>query len=518
MENMHWPLLSILTWLPLAGALLTLLVNNRDAAQEAANARAVALWVSVITLILSGLLLAGFRHDMYGMQFEEKHAWIPDLNINYHMGVDGLSVMFVALTALLTPLCILVSWTSITERVKHYMAAFLALESAVIGVFCALDFALFYIFWEAMLIPMFLIIGIWGGENRVYATLKFFIYTFAGSLLMLVAMLYLYNVSGGSFDIQKLAELDLPLNVQILLWLAFFAAFAVKVPMWPFHTWLPDAHVQAPTAGSVILAGILLKMGGYGFLRFNLPILPEATAYFAPAMFWLSAIAIVWAALVAFAQTDIKKMIAYSSVSHMGFVTLGIFAGTSDALNGAILQMVNHGVVSAALFMLIGVIYERMHTRNITHFGGVVQPMPVYAGIFMVFMLASVALPGTNSFVGEFLILSGAYPVAQAATIVACSGVVLGALYMLWLYRKMIFGEAKHTAVRELEDMNAREVAMFIPLILAVFYIGLMPDKTIDISRLAVEKLRSQSIALPQSAIGEYALPTLPAAPTEEMH
>ncbi|MDD9919293.1 MAG: NADH-quinone oxidoreductase subunit M, partial [Alphaproteobacteria bacterium] len=351
---------------------------------------------------------------------------------------------------------------------------------------------LFYVFWEAMLIPMFLLIGIWGGENRIYAALKFFLYTFVGSVLMLAAMLYLYQRGGGSFDIQHLAELNLTLIEQKWLWLALFAAFAVKVPMWPFHTWLPDAHVQAPTAGSVILAGILLKMGAYGFLRFSLPILPDASTFFAPMMFALSAIAIVWAALVAFAQVDVKKMIAYSSVSHMGFVTLGIFAGTADAMQGAILQMVNHGIVSAALFMLIGVVYDRMHTRNLTHFGGLVERMPIYASIFMVFMLASVGLPGTNSFVGEFLILSGSYAVAQVATLVAISGVVLGALYMLWLYRKMVFGEAKNTTVRKLNDVNMREIVMFIPLIFFVFYIGLMPDKTLDITRESVRELAAK--------------------------
>jgi NADH-quinone oxidoreductase subunit M len=486
-------ILSTLIWLPLLGAGLIMLIRQQDKLQEARNARAVALWVSLANLLLAVLMLMGFSQSTTTMQFVEKMSWIPQFDIYYHLGVDGISVLFVVLTALLTPICILVSWESITERVKGFMAAFLALEGFVIGVFCALDFVLFYVFWEAMLIPMFLIIGIWGGENRVYAALKFFLYTFVGSVLMLAAMVYFYTVPGGSFDIQALALLSLSPMEQKFLWLALFAAFAVKVPMWPFHTWLPDAHVQAPTAGSVILAGILLKMGAYGFLRFSLPILPDASYAFAPLVFTLSVIAIVWAALVAFAQADVKKMIAYSSVSHMGFVTLGIFAGTPDAVNGAVLQMVNHGIVSAALFMLIGVVYDRMHTRNLTYFGGIVNTMPVYAAIFLIFTLASVALPGTNNFVGEFLVLSGSYPVAQGYTVVAVFGVVLGALYMLWLARRMIFGEVKSQSIKNLQDVSGREVVMFLPLIVLVFYIGLLPNQTLGVMNKSVETLLVRS-------------------------
>lgn len=483
-----YPILSILTFLPILGALVVLLVKSQDEAVQNRNARHVALWISLGNLLLAGVMLSSFSISTSTMQMVEQHAWLPAFNINYHLGVDGISVLFVVLTALLTPICIAVSWNSITSRVKQYLAAFLALEGCVIGVFCALDFVLFYVFWEAMLIPMFLIIGIWGGENRVYATLKFFLYTFAGSVLMLVAMLYLYNASGGSFDIQNLAGLELALLEQKWLWLALFAAFAVKVPMWPFHTWLPDAHVQAPTAGSVILAGILLKMGAYGFLRFSIPILPDASEFFTPLIYTLSVVGIIYAALVAFVQTDVKKMIAYSSVSHMGFVTLGIFAATEDAVSGAIMQMVNHGIVSSALFMLVGVVYDRLHTRDLAKFGGLVQPMPIFAAVMMIFTLASVALPGTNSFVGEFLILSGSYKVAQWPTVLATIGVVLGALYMLWLYRKMVMG-VPQAQVAKLTDMTTRERMMFVPLIILVFYLGLVPNPTLKLMQPSVEKL-----------------------------
>ncbi len=502
---LDFPILSVLILLPLFGAVALLLSNNTDTQQQDTNVKVVALWTSLATLFVSLIMLFNFDHSTAAMQFVEKYTWIETFNAFYHVGVDGISVLFVVLTALLTPLCILASWKGITKNVKSFMAAFLALEAFVIGVFCALDFLLFYIFWEAMLIPMFLIIGIWGGENRVYAAMKFFLYTFVGSVLMLIAMIYLYGAAGGSFDIQAMSTLSLPLAVQIPLWLALFAAFAVKVPMWPFHTWLPDAHVQAPTAGSVILAGVLLKMGAYGFLRFSLPILPDASAYFAPMMMTLSVIAIIYAALVAFAQTDIKKLIAYSSVSHMGFVTLGIFAGTQEAVEGAILQMVNHGIVSSALFMLVGVIYDRMHTRDLSRFGGLVNRMPVYAAVMMLFTMASVGLPGTNSFVGEFLILVGSYPVAQKYVVLATMGVLFGAIYMLWLYRKMVFGEAVHTDVRKLTDMNRREIAMFIPLILLVLWIGLAPNFTLDFMGTSVEKLIAQATAYEPTQVAQLA-------------
>lgn len=483
-------MLTILTFLPLVGALFMLLIPG-STELRAQNAKKLALLFSSVTFILSLSMLSSFDPSNPAMQFETKNGWIETLNANYHMGVDGISILFVVLTALLTPICILVSWKSITERVPLYMAAFLALEAFVIGVFCALDMLLFYVFWEAMLIPMFLIIGIWGGENRIYAALKFFLYTFLGSVLMLVALVYLYIENGNSFDILSMHGMYLDTNVQMWLFAAFFAAFAVKVPMWPFHTWLPDAHVQAPTAGSVILAGILLKMGAYGFLRFSIPILPDATYIFTPFIYVLSTIAIIYAALVAFAQTDVKKMIAYSSVSHMGFITLGIFAATTESVQGAVMQMINHGIVSAALFMLIGVIYDRMHTREIDRFGGIVNRMPFYAALFMLFTMAAIGLPGTNSFVGEFLILTGSYGAANAQvyTVIACFGVVLGAVYMLSLYKRMILGEPKTQDIMRLQYMDKREKLMFLPLVVLVLYLGFAPNKMLNITEASVVNL-----------------------------
>lgn len=486
---MEYPILSILTFLPLLGALFVMMVKNDDQEIENRNARQVALWISGVTLILSLYALSQFDASSAAIQFEEIVPWVPGFNMFYHVGVDGISLPFIILTALLTPICILVSWESINKRVKSYMACFLVLEAFVIGVFCALDFVLFYVYWEAMLIPMFLIVGIWGGENRIYASLKFFLYTFVGSVLMLIAIMYLYFAGDYSFNILEMRNLELTMQAQMLIWLALFAAFAVKVPMWPFHTWLPDAHVQAPTAGSVILAGILLKLGGYGFLRFSMPILPEATDFFAPYMFGLSVIAIVYTALVAFAQTDVKKLIAYSSVSHMGFVTLGIFAATVESVQGSIMQMINHGIVSSALFMLIGVIYDRMHTREISRFGGVVNVMPIYAVLFMLFTMAAVGLPGTNSFVGEFLILLGSYENAQIYTVLACSGIVLGAVYMLSLYKRMVMGQAESDEVRRLTDMKPREILMFVPLIVLVIYLGLAPNGMLDLTEASVQNL-----------------------------
>ncbi len=490
METINTNMLTILTFLPLVGALFMVLIPGNEETR-ASNAKKLALLFSTVTLILSLAMLSGFDASNPNMQFELNKGWISSLNANYHMGVDGISILFVVLTALLTPICILVSWNSITKRVPLYMAAFLSLEAFVIGVFCALDMLLFYVFWEAMLIPMFLIIGVWGGENRVYAALKFFLYTFLGSVLMLVALVYLYLENGNSFDILSMHGMYLDTNVQIWLFLAFFAAFAVKVPMWPFHTWLPDAHVQAPTAGSVILAGILLKMGAYGFLRFSMPIMPEATYIFTPYIYALSAIAIVYTALVAFAQTDIKKIIAYSSVSHMGFVTLGIFAATVESVQGSVMQMINHGIVSSALFMLIGVIYDRMHTRDISRFGGIVNRMPLYATLFMLFTMAAVGLPGTNSFVGEFLILTGSYGAehAQLYVVIACLGIVLGAVYMLSLYKRMIMGEPVTQEIMRLKHMEKREVFMFMPLVALVIYLGLAPNAALNVTEAAVTKL-----------------------------
>ncbi|MCP5404814.1 MAG: NADH-quinone oxidoreductase subunit M [Pseudomonadaceae bacterium] len=514
------PPLTTLIFLPLLGALLTLLVSHPNAAQQAYNAKRTALFVSVVTLLLAAYVGWHFNPAQGGYQLMERKPWVPSFGLTYLLGVDGISLPLMLLTALLTPLCLLASW-NLTDRPKYFFASFLALEAAVMGVFAALDFILFYVFWEAMLIPMFLIIGIWGGEKRVYAALKFFLYTFVGSVLMLVAILYLY-AQAGTFDIPALTAalrenpaLMSPLAAQ-LVFLAFFAAFAVKVPMWPFHTWLPDAHVQAPTAGSVILAGVLLKMGAYGFLRFSLPMLPEASAHFAPFIFVLSAIAVVYAALVAYAQTDIKKMIAYSSVSHMGLVTLALFAaplgGGETALHGGLLVMLNHGIVSAGLFLAIGVVYERLHTRDLTKFGGLVVYMPRYAFVLMTLTLAAVALPGTNGFVGEFLSLAGSFPAAPVATAVATTGVIFGALYMLWLYRKMVFGTPsafveKHK--RDLPDLGWRESLIFAPLIILVPLLGILPGLAMDMWRAPVEAMDMWRAPVEAMVATEHVTPTV---------
>ena len=473
-----FPLLSLLIFFPLGGAfLLALLPQN---GRSVANSRALAVWLSGLHVALSFFVLWAFDTTQTEMQLVEHAPWLPFIDVFYYVGIDGLSVLFLPLTSLLTLCAVLVSWKSITERPQYFYACLLAMNGLVTGVFCALDLVLFYVFWEAMLIPMFLLIGLWGGKERVYATLKFFLYTFAGSVLMLGALVYVY-VSLGTFDILAIQGKGgmWESHIQLIVWLAFFIAFAVKIPMWPLHTWLPDAHVQAPTAGSVLLAGILLKMGGYGFLRILMPMLPFMSQQMAPFMYALSVIAILWAALVAFAQTDVKKMIAYSSVSHMGFVTLGMFTGTAEATQGAVLQMVNHGIVSAALFMCIGVVYDRLHTRDLAKLGGIATVMPYFAMTFGIFMLSSVALPGTNSFIGEFLILAGSFGVTQWATMLATVGVVLGATYMLKLTRGMLFGEIKNAAVKTLKDVDMREKMMFAPLVFFVFFIGLFPNVTL---------------------------------------
>jgi NADH-quinone oxidoreductase subunit M len=478
-------ILSLLILLPLLGALLTLVT-------PAKMAKHVAVTASLLPLGAVAVALWNFNPFMPGMQLVETRAWLPQFGLYYSLGVDGIALPLMALTALLTPMCLLASW-HITKYTRAFFASFLALEAAVMGVFAAQNFVLFYVFWEAMLIPMFLLIGIWGGENRIYAALKFFLYTFLGSVLMLVAGLYMGRVAG-SFELGDWVGLSLPLMTQQLLFLAFFAAFAVKVPMWPFHTWLPDAHVQAPTGGSVILAGILLKMGAYGFLRFCLPMWPQASHYFAPMIVTLSAIAVVYAALVAYAQTDIKKLIAYSSVSHMGLVTLGIFSGTALGLNGAMLVMLNHGIVSAGLFLAVGVVYERLHTRDLAKFGGIVQLMPAYAFVVMVLTLAAVALPGTNGFVGEFMSLAGSWPVAPVATGVSTLGVILGALYMLWLYRKMILGTPStfvESHKSHMTDLNGREWATFLPLLILVPLLGMFPALATDLWQKPVQMLQA---------------------------
>ena len=483
----EWPLLSLVIFLPLLGAAFILFIRGEEEV-VARNARYVALWTSLITFALSLFVWFGFERGTAEFQFVERVDWLPDFNISYHLGVDGISMPFVLLSTLLTPLCVLASWDAIKTRVKEYMIAFLVLETLMVGMFCALDFVLFYMFFEGVLIPMFLIIGIWGGARRVYAAFKFFLYTLAGSVLMLLAMLTMY-FTAGTTDIPTLMAESFPFQMQIWLWLAFFASFAVKVPMWPVHTWLPDAHVEAPTAGSVILAGVLLKMGAYGFLRFSLPMLPEASAFFTPLVFTLSVVAIVYTSLVALAQKDMKKLIAYSSVAHMGFVTVGIFTVNQQGLEGAIFQMLSHGVVSAALFLCVGVVYDRLHTRDIERYGGLAENMPSYALVFMVFMLASVGLPGTSGFVGEFLVIMGAFQANTWVALLTASGMVLGAAYMLWLYRSVIFGALTKKELLTLPDMSLREKAVFAPLLAAAVIFGIYPLPLLEVMDASVANL-----------------------------
>ncbi len=481
-----WPILSAVTFLPLIGAVFIFLIRGEDEAAKQ-NARYVALWTTTITFLISLLIWVDFDKSTADFQFVERHAWFGGI-FTYYVGVDGISMLFVILTTFLMPICVLASWKSVQNRVREYMIAFLILETLVIGVFCALDLMLFYVFFEGGLIPMFLIIGVWGGKRRVYASFKFFLYTLAGSVLMLVAIMAMYW-QAGTADIPKLLAYDFPVPMQYWLWGAFFASFAVKMPMWPVHTWLPDAHVEAPTAGSVILAGILLKLGGYGFLRFSLPMFPVASAEFAPIVFWLSAIAIVYTSLVALAQEDIKKLIAYSSVAHMGFVTMGVFAATTQGIEGGIFQMLSHGLVSAALFLCVGVVYDRMHTREIAAYGGLVNRMPIFAFTFMVFTMANVGLPGTSGFVGEFLTLIGTFKVNSWVAFVATSGVILSACYALWLYRRVIFGDLEKPNLKSIADMNRLEMSYLIPLIVLTILFGVYPKPILDVMSVSVEKL-----------------------------
>ncbi len=478
------PILSIVTFLPLVGA-LWIATQNREAA---GNARWAALWTTLLTFAVSLLIWINFDKSTANFQFVEETAWLGGLK--YKMGVDGISMLFVILTTFLMPLTILASWEAIEERVKEYMIAFLVLECLMIGVFCALDLVLFYLFFEAGLIPMFLIIGVWGGKRRVYASFKFFLYTLLGSVLMLLAMMAMWW-QAGTTDIPTLMAAKFPKDMQTWLWLAFFASFAVKLPMWPAHTWLPDAHVEAPTGGSVILAAILLKMGGYGFLRFSLPMFPLASEQLASFVFVLSVVAIVYTSLVALAQEDVKKLIAYSSVAHMGFVTMGIFTFTAQGLDGAIFQMLSHGLVSAALFLCVGIVYDRMHTREIAAYGGLVHRMPIYAFCFMVFTMANVGLPGTSGFVGEFLTLLAAFNVNTWVAFFASFGVILSAAYALWLYRRMIFGELEKPSLRAITDMSPREIVVMAPLVVLTIFFGFYPAPLLDVTAVSVKKLVS---------------------------
>ena len=477
-----FPWLTLLVVLPLAGAIAVFAVKER-------SIKVTALAVAIADLLISLPLWWLFDASSGEMQFMESARWIPSLSINYRLGLDGISLPLVLMTTVLMPLCILISWHSIEIRMRSFMAMLLIMESAMIGVFTALDFVLFYVFWEAMLIPMYLLIGIWGGPNRLYAAIKFLLYTLAGSVLLLVAILVLYFQGGHTFDIVQLSQGTYSNSLQFWLFLAFFAAFAVKVPMFPFHTWLPDAHVEAPTAGSVILASVLLKMGTYGFLRFSLPMLPDASQAFTPVMVALSIVAIIYGAYMALAQSDLKKLIAYSSVSHMGFVTLGLFMFNIQGIEGAVMQMVNHGITTGGLFLCVGMIYERTHSRQIADNTGLTKPMPRYATFLVIFSLSSLGLPGTNSFVGEFMVLAGAFLWSKIATAFALLGIILAAAYLLWMVQRVAFGVPDPHMLPKLRDVNLREMITVVPLVVLIFLIGLFPNPILTRMHPSVEKV-----------------------------
>ncbi|AVA26598.1 MULTISPECIES: NADH-quinone oxidoreductase subunit M [unclassified Rhizobium] len=480
---MGFPLLSLIVFTPAAGAAVLMFLRGDEAA------RWTALTVTILDLALCIVMLANFDTTSHAMQFTETRLWVPAIGISYALGIDGISALFVFLTALLGSICVLASWVAIDRKVKGFMASLLVMQALMLGVFCALDLFLFYVFWEAMLIPMYLIIGVWGGDGRIYAAFKFFLYTLAGSLLFLIGVIVLYLQGGKTFDILALTAQDLPFRLQSWLFFAFLIAFAVKVPMVPLHTWLPDAHVQAPTAGSIILAGVLLKMGAYGFLRFSLPMLPQASVYYGPLMLGLSALAIVYGGLLALAQDDLKKLVAYSSISHMGFVTLGIFSLNLRGLEGGILQMFNHGITTGALFLFVGLIYERTHTRSIADYGGLMKVAPVYTAFLALFTLSSMALPGTNSFVGELLVLSGGFATNLAAGAAAVLGALLGAAYLLGMYGKVALGPPSVGIRFKIRDVNAREVAAILPLAVFVLWVGLYPKPFLNIIDVSVKHL-----------------------------
>ncbi len=511
-----FPILTLSIFLPLLGAMVIWLFVRGDNA-----VRWSALSVAVLTFLVTLPLALQFDTTTAHMQFEEFHHWIPAFNINYQLGVDGISMPFIVLTSLLTIICVISAWNCIQSRVKEYMMAFLVLETTLIGVFSALDAMLFYFFWEAMLIPMYLIIGIWGGKNRVYATIKFFLYTLAGSVLMLLAILAMYFKAGETFSMLAFMDYPFDFDWQFWIFLAFFAAFAVKVPMWPVHTWLPDAHTEAPTAGSVILAGILLKMGAYGFLRFSLPMLPDASQYFVPFMVALSLVAIIYISLVAMMQTDMKRLIAYSSIAHMGFVTLGTFMFTQVAIEGAVINMISHGFVAAALFLCVGVMYDRLHTREIGDYGGVVNVMPVFAAVMLFFCMANVALPGSSAFIGEIMVLVGTFaadPVhldvsTKWVAIGAASSIVLSACYTLWMYKRVIMGDLVKDSVKSMQDMSVREFGFFVPLMLLVLWMGFYPLPVLEIMHVSVAHLIEQATTSKlDAAVLAQALPVIDAA------
>ena len=499
--NFSQQLLSFLIWLPIAGGILLLIIGDDDdvKSQRSVTMRTVALAMSVLTFIVSIALYIWFDNAETGMQFIERVSWIPALNVYYYLGVDGISAPLILLTTFISPLVVLAGWDSIKERPAQYFSAFLILEGLMIGVFCALDGLLFYVFWEAMLVPMFLIIGVWGGERRIYATLKFFLYTFLGSVLMLVAFIYLYGLTG-SFDLFGFMNVPLGMTAQKLIFIAFLLAFAVKVPMWPVHTWLPDAHVEAPTGGSVILAAILLKMGGYGFVRLSLPIVPDGSAYFSGLIIALSLIAIVYIAFVALMQKDLKKLIAYSSIAHMGFVTLGFFllwsagsgTGAGLGMTGGMVQMVSHGLISGALFLCVGVLYDRVHSRQIADYGGVANTMPKFAAFMVLFSMANAGLPGTSGFVGEFMVIIASFKANFWFAFLAATVLILGAAYTLWMVKRVIYGEVANNNVAALEDLNQREFIVLAVLAIAVLIIGLWPAPLVDMMNVTIEQLIQQ--------------------------
>lgn len=481
-----WPILSLMIFIPLFGAFFISLVDG-DEKTVFKNTKMVALWTSLVVFILSLFLWLNFPQST-GFHFLEEVKLFSAIGISYRLGLDGISLLFVVLSAFLVPVCILASWKSIKVRVKEYMILFLLLETLMIGTFCALDLLLFYIFFEALLIPMFLIIGIWGGPRRIYAAFKFFLYTLAGSVLFLIAII-LMGYTSGTFDIRELLVYQFDYQLQLLLWPALFASFAVKTPMWPFHTWLPDAHVEAPTAGSVLLAAILLKMAGYGFIRFSIGLFPIASEFFTPLIYSLSVIAIIFTSLIALMQEDMKKLIAYSSVAHMGFVTLGIFTMNQQGLEGSIFQMISHGLVSAALFLCVGVLYDRMHSRLIKTYGGIVTIIPKYAVLFMIFTLAALGLPGTSGFIGEFLILMGAFKDNFLVAVIASFGVIIGAAYMLWLYKRVVFGKLINKELQKMPDLNKSEYLILISLALPSLFFGFYPDPLINTIEVSINDL-----------------------------
>lgn len=493
MSQIGIPILSLITYTPLVGILLILFINK----ENRSLIRGIAFFTALVSFIISLPLYFYFDSSTYEMQFVEFLPWIEEFGISYHFGIDGISLLLVLLTTFITALSILATWTAIERHVKEFMVAMLFLETGMVGVFCSLDFFLFYVFWEVMLIPMYLIIGIWGGPRKVYAAIKFFIYTMAGSVLMLIGILVLYFINHNqtgeyTFNILKYHDIILSPTLQFWLFLAFFFAFAIKVPMFPFHTWLPDAHVEAPTAGSVILAGVLLKMGTYGFLRFSLPLFPQATQDFIPLISWLSIIGIIYGALVSMVQDDIKKLVAYSSVSHLGFCMLGMFALNMQGIEGSILQMINHGLSTGALFLIVGIIYERRHTRLIADYGGISKVMPVFATIFMIVTLSSIGLPGLNGFIGEFLILVGTFKSNPWYAVFATSGVIFAAVYMLWMFQRVMFGEITKEENKHLKDLNGRELAYMLPILLFIFWIGVYPKPFLDKMHASVEHLIEQ--------------------------